>query len=51
LIRKRCLLLRRLAQSISISGVVKGLGLSSALEAFGLLVIPTLPADLPTLGC
>jgi len=34
-----------------ISGVVKGLGLSSALEALGLLVIPTLPADLPTLGC
>jgi len=34
-----------------ISGVVKGLGLSSTLEAFGLLVIPTLPADLPTLGC
>jgi hypothetical protein len=34
-----------------ISGVVKGLGLSSALEALGLLVIPTLPTDLPTLGC
>jgi hypothetical protein len=34
-----------------ISGVVKGLGLCSALEALGLLVIPTLPADLPTLGC
>jgi hypothetical protein len=34
-----------------ISGVVKGLGLSSALEALGLLVIPALPTDLPTLGC
>lgn len=34
-----------------ISGVVKGLGLSPALEALGLLVIPTLPADLPPLGC
>lgn len=34
-----------------ISGVVKNLGLSSALEALGLLVIPTLPTDLPTLGC
>jgi hypothetical protein len=34
-----------------ISGVVEGLGLSPALEALGLLVIPTLPADLPPLGC
>lgn len=34
-----------------ISGMVEGLGLSPALEALGLLVIPTLPADLPPLGC
>lgn len=41
-----------LAEQINlISGVVKGLGLSSGLEALGLLVIPTLPADLPSLGC
>jgi hypothetical protein len=52
LVSSLCTQNEELAEQINlISGVVKGLGLSSALEALGLLVIPTLPADLPTLCC
>lgn len=52
LVSSLCTQNEELAEQINlVSGVVKGLGLSSALEALGLLVIPTLPTDLPTLGC
>jgi hypothetical protein len=52
LVSSLCSQNEELAEQINlISGVVENLGLSSALEALGLLVIPTLPADLPTLGC
>ncbi|HEX4465288.1 MAG TPA: hypothetical protein VH042_11685 [Solirubrobacterales bacterium] len=52
LVSSLCTQNEELAEQINlISGVVENLGLSSALEALGLLVIPTLPADLPPLGC
>jgi hypothetical protein len=52
LVSALCTQNEELAEQINlISGVVGGLGLSPALEALGLLVIPTLPADLPQLGC
>jgi hypothetical protein len=52
LVSSLCTQNEELAEQINlISGVVENLGLSSALEALGLLVIPALPADLPPLGC
>lgn len=52
LVNSLCVQNEELIKQINLlSGVVKGLGLSSGLEALGLLVIPTLPADLPPFSC